>query len=44
MTLSQALRHVRKIQPCGNPHPAHMISPLEILKSDGKARLSSAGR
>jgi hypothetical protein len=37
MTMSQALRHVREIRPCVNPHPAHLISLLEIFQGEAQA-------
>lgn len=31
MTMGEALRHVRAMRPCVNPHPAHLLSLLAIF-------------
>jgi len=33
-TMGAALRHVRLIRPCVNPHPAHLMTLLEIFNRD----------
>ncbi len=31
MSMSEAIRHVREIRPCVNPHPAHLMSLLTVF-------------